>query len=134
MNAPALRKALLSGVAGTVVMTVFSYVSQYLHFPQVDFHGMIADHFHTGSFFTWFVYFGFGVALAFIYGHFFMHKLPAHGFLRGMIYALMLWGFMEFIMMPVFGMGLLSGSVMAAAFAYVSMALYGGTVAYLYEE
>lgn len=134
MNVISLKKALFAGVAGTVVMTVFSYVSKYLNFPRTDLHGMISSHFHTGGLFTWLIYFGCGVVLAYLYGHFVMKKLPSHGWVRGMIYALMLWGVMELVMMPILGMGFLSGSIMGAAFAYVTMAFYGGTVGYLYEH
>lgn len=124
----------MAGFAGTAVMTVFSYLSKYLHLQQTDFHGMITNHFHVGGFMTWVVYFGFGAALAYIYGAYFRHRLPAHSWQRGMIYALVLWGFMHMVMMPVFGMGFFSGSIMGAVAAYFGMALYGGTVGYLYEH
>ncbi len=134
MNVTSIKRALFAGVAGTVVMTVFSYVSQYLHFPRTDFHGMISTHFHTGSLFTWLIYFAFGVGLAYFYGHFVMKRLPSHGWMRGMFYAAMLWGVMQFVMMPLLGMGFFAGSLLAPSFAYVTMAFYGGTVGYLYEH
>lgn len=134
MNVASFKKAFMAGVAGTVVMTVFSFISHYLHLPQSDFHGMISDHFHMAGPFSWIVYFGVGVVLAYFYGTFFKAKLPAHSWSQGMIYALLLWGMMEIVLMPIFGMGFFSGSMTAAAAAFVGMALYGATVGYLYEH
>lgn len=134
MNVTSLKKALIAGIAGTVVMTVFSFVSHYLNLPKADFHGMIAGWFKTGAVFSWVIYFGFGVALAYLYGTFFKSRLPAHSWTRGMIYALILWGMFEIILMPVLGMGFFSGSLAAAVAAFIGMALYGGTVGYLYES
>jgi hypothetical protein len=133
VNVTSFKKALSAGVAGTVIMTAFFYVSQYMHMPTMDFHGMIASHFGTGMAFTWLVYFGFGVVLAFAYGIFF-RKLPSHSWSRGLIYALMLWGFMEVVLMPIFGMGFFSGSMMVAVAAFIGMGLYGATVGYIYEN
>lgn len=134
MNVTTLKKALMAGVAGTVVMTVFTFLTNTFHFPATDFHGMIATHAHSGALFTWLIYFGMGVAFAYLYGMFFMKKLPYHSYMKGMIYALILWGAMHFVVMPVFGMGFLGGSIVAAVMAYVSLALYGATVGYLYES
>jgi len=134
VNVASFKKALIAGIAGTVVMTVFSFVSHYLHLPKADFHGMIATYFKTGAAMTWVVYFGFGIVLAYLYGTFFKAKLPAHSWSRGIIYALILWGAMEIVLMPILGMGFFSGSIAAAFAAFVGMALYGGTVGYLYES
>jgi len=128
------KKALLAGVAGTVVMTVFSFFSQYLHLPKVDFQGMLATFFHMGAAFTWFLYFAIGIGLAYLYGAFFRNMLPAHSWMRGTIYALILWGVMGMVLMPVFGMGFFYGSATMAVATFLGMALYGGTVGYLYER
>ena len=123
----------MAGLAGTVVMTVFSYFSNYLHLPSTDYHGMIASHFSMGSAFAWVIYFGLGVMLAYFYGTFFRKRLPAHSWMRGIVYAVLIWGVTEIILMPILGMGFFSGSITAAFAAFIGMALYGGTVGYLYE-
>ena len=128
-----VKKACIAGLAGTAVMTVFSFISHYLSLPKADFHGMIADHLHMGDAVAWIVYFGMGVGLAYGYGQF-KDKLPAHSFGGGMMYALILWGAMEVILMPIFGMGFFSGSMMAAVSAFFGMMFYGATVGYLYEH
>ena len=128
------KKALLAGVAGTVVMTVFSFASHYLHLPKADFYGMIGSFFHMGDLFTWAVYFGVGIGFAYVYGAFAKGMLPAHSWARGMIYAVILWGVAGVVFMPIFGMGFFYGSTPMAAAAFMGMALYGGTVGYLYEH
>lgn len=128
------RKALMAGVAGTVVMTVFSFISHYLQLPRFDFHELIGSYFKMGAVFSWFLYFGIGVGLAYLYGAFFRGMLPSHSWGRGMIYAIILWGAMEVILMPVFGMGFFAGSMMVAVAMLFGMMLYGATVGYLYEH
>ena len=127
------KKALLAGVAGTVVMTVFSFASPYLHLPKADFHGMIGSFLHMGALFTWVIYFAVGIGLAYVYGAFAKSMLPAHSWAQGMLYSVILWGAMGVVFMPIFGMGFLYGSAAMAAATFMGMALYGGTVGYLYE-
>jgi hypothetical protein len=128
------KKAFLAGLAGTVVMTGFSFISHYLQLPKMDWHGMFASFFHVGAAFGWVMYFAVGVGLAYLYGAFFRSVLPAHSWGRGMIYAAILWAVMGMVLMPVFGMGFLYGSMMMAVATFIGMALYGATVGYLYER
>lgn len=134
MNATALKKAVLTGIAGTVVMTVFSYVSHYLQFPSADFYGVISGMFHTTGTTAWVIYFGVGVVFAYLYGNFFQAKLPAHSWMRGVVYACFLWGAVEVVLMPLFGMGFFSGSMTTAFGMLLGMGFYGATVGYLYEN
>jgi hypothetical protein len=128
------KKAFLAGLAGTVVMTGFSYISHYLQLPKTDWHGMFASFFHVGTAFAWVMYFAVGVGLAYLYGAFFRSVLPAHSWGRGMIYAAILWAVMGMVLMPIFGMGFFYGSMMTAVATFIGMALYGATVGYLYEK
>ncbi len=128
------KKAFLAGLAGTVVMTGFSFISHYLQLPKMDWHGMFASFFHVGTAFGWVMYFAVGIGLAYLYGAFFRSVLPAHSWGRGMIYAAILWAVMGMVLMPVFGMGFLYGSMMMAVATFIGMALYGATVGYLYEK
>lgn len=132
MNADTIKKAVMAGVAGTVIMTVFAAFSHYVSLPKMDFPGMIASQTHMGMPMAWMVYFGFGIVLAYFYGSFFMKRLPMHSTMRGMIYALMLWGVAEAILMPALGMGFFPSFTGAFA-GLVGMGLYGATVGFLYE-
>lgn len=134
VNAKSLQKAVTAGLAGTVVMTVFSFISGYLSVPHFDLHETIVGHFKTGGMIGWVAYFAIGVFFAYLYGAFFKAMLPRHSWQRGFVYALILWGATEVVLMPVFGMGLFSGSIAAAIVAMAGLGLYGATVGYLYEH
>jgi hypothetical protein len=128
------KKAFLAGVAGTVVMTIFSFISNYLQLPKMDWHVLIASFFHMSTVFGWVMYFAIGIGLAYLYGAFFRSVLPAQSWGRGMIYAVILWAIMGMVLMPVFGMGFLYGSMMMAVATFIGMGLYGATVGYLYDH
>ena len=134
MNISSLKKALVAGVAGTVIMTIFAHISQYIHLPRFDFHGLLSAHLGTGGTASWVALFAFGVALAYAYGAYFRTRLPAHSWSRGIVYAAILWAVMEAVLMPVLGMGFFSGSIATAVAAFAGMALYGATVGYMYER
>lgn len=134
MNVASIKQAFMAGVVGTVVMTVFTFISRYLQLPSSDFHEMLATHFKMGTASAWIVYFALGVVLAYLYGTFFRAVLPAHSWSRGMIYALILWVVAEIVLMPMAGMGFFAGSMGVATVTFVGMALFGATVGYLYEH
>lgn len=129
-----LKRAMLVGGIATVVMTAYSVIGQQLRLPHADFQGLIAAHLPAGAVGSWIIYFGIGVFFAYLYRNFFRDRLPAHGFMRGVIYAFFLWMVMGFMVMPMMGMGLFSGSLHAAAGALFAMCAYGATVGYFYRE
>lgn len=134
MNAKSLQRAVTAGVAGTVVMTVFSFISSYLNMPHFDLHMTIAGHLQAGTIIGWMAYFAIGIFFSYLYGAFFQARLPRHSWQRGFVYALILWGFTEMVLMPAFGMGFFAGGITAAVAAMVGMGLYGSTVGYLHES
>lgn len=131
---PSLKQAFLAGAAGTVVMTVFSFISKYISLPEFDLHGMLTGFFDRGAVFGWGVYFVLGVILAYLYGTFFRARLPLHSWQRGIVFALILWAGTEIVVMPVLGMGFFGGGFPAALAALIGIGLYGATVGYLTEH
>ncbi len=127
------KKAFLAGVAGTIVMVVFSFISHHMDMPRVDYHAVMASFLPVGPLFGWIAYFAVGVGLAYLYGAFFRPILPSHSWGRGVIYAAILWAVMGMIFMPVVGQGFFAGSFMTAIAMFVGTALYGATVGYLYD-
>ncbi|MDO8519216.1 MAG: hypothetical protein Q7T11_03520 [Deltaproteobacteria bacterium] len=132
MNTDAIKRAVMFGAAGTVAMTVYTYLSHYIHLPKVDFHGLIAGFLHYGTAVNWVAYFAVGAAFAYLYKAFFRDKLPAHSWMRGVVYAFVLWGAMG-LAMPLFGMAFFAGSMHAALSMLIGFGFYGATVGYLYE-
>lgn len=133
-NMAAFKKAVFIGVVGTVMMTVYSFVADYFHLPQGDYHGLIARLFHASVLGTWAVYFAAGVAFAYCYRAFFHDRLPAHSWMRGLFFGMGLWMFMGLVLMPYMGMGFFAGSMTTAVGLFMGMAFYGGTVGYMYDR
>lgn len=134
-NNTALKKAMFVGVAGTIVMTTYSFVAHYARLPHGDFHSIIAGLLpQAGAVITWIIYFATGVFFAYIYKAFFLGKLPAHSWMRGVVYAFLIWFFMEVVLMPVMGMGFFPGSLTSAVGLLVGTGFYGATVGYLYDQ
>lgn len=133
-NISALKKAVLIGVAGTAVLTAFSYLAGFMKLPHADYHGMIAGLFHTGTAVSWLVYLAVGIALAYIYKAVFEAHLPTHSWKKGLVFGLIIWGATQFVLMPVFGMGFFSGGFMTALGVLIGNAFYGAIVGYLYSH
>ncbi|MBX7149849.1 hypothetical protein K1X76_12330 [bacterium] len=133
-NKETLLKAVYYGVAGTVVMTVFSYLAQIVSIPTADFHGMVSTVLNTTGVGAWMAFFGVGVVLAYVYNTAFRHRLPTHSWMRGAFYGLGVFFVMQLVVMPIFGMGFFSGSVTTTVGMIVGMCVYGATVGYLYEQ
>ncbi len=130
----AFKKALLFGIAGTAVLTAFGYLAGFMNLPHPDYHGMLASWFHMGTLGTWALYVGFGVGLAFVYKAFLSAHLPAHSWKQGLFFGLLLWATVQFVVMPLLGMGFFSGSMLAAVGMLFGDALYGAIVGYLYAH
>lgn len=132
MNTEAIKRAVLFGIAGTVAMTVFSYIAQSIHLPKIDVHDMINGVIHMGTAAVWIVYFVVGVVFAYLYKAYFQAKLPTHSWIRGVFYAFFLWAVMGLVM-PFFGMGFFTGEATTAMGMLLGFSAYGATVGYLYE-
>ena len=128
------KKALLFGIAGTAVLTAFTYLAGFMQLPHPDYHGWIAGFFKTGMMLSWVVYFAVGVILAYVYKAFLSAHLPADSWKNGLFYGLILWGLTEFVLMPVFGMGFFAGGMMTAIGVLLGDAFYGAIVGYLYAH
>ncbi len=134
MNVAAFKKAALYGIAGTAVLTAFTYLAGFLHLPHPDYHGMIGGLFSIGTIGAWVAYFAVGVVLAYVYKAFLSAHLPAHSWMNGAFYGLVLWGVVQFVLMPVFGMGFFAGGMLTAFGMLLGNAFYGAIVGYLYSH
>ena len=129
----AIKRAALYGVAGTVMMTVFTFVADHLHLPKVDMHDILGHVLAVGTQVVLLIYFAMGAILAFVYKAYFHTHLPNRSWTRGAFYGFFLW-FVAGIAMPVFGMGFFTGSMTTAVGMLIGLAVYGATVGYLYDR
>lgn len=134
MSIANIRKALLFGIAGTAVLTAFTYLAGFIRLPRPDLHGIISGLFNTGTIVTWVVYFAVGIVLAYIYKAFLTDYLPFHSWKKGIIFGLIIWGVTQFVLFPIMGMGFLAGGLLAVLGMLVGIVLYGAIVGYLYSH
>ncbi len=66
-----------------------------------------------------------GVILAVIYADFFASRLPGPPTIRGALYSIGPWLVTEFVMLPMMGMPMFSGSVSLAMASLVGHVVYG---------
>ena len=83
-------------------------------------------------FMGWVMHFIIGIVLTWIYAAFLIDRLPSDGWKRGMIYSLIPWAAMNFMAMPMMGMGVFSGGMMAIMGGIVAHFAYGGTMGAIY--
>ena len=134
MNRKHITLAIKAGLAGTIVMTVFTMALQVMGLP---IHNLVeAVHKVTGGgpLAGWFGYFAAGTALALIYGQFFHHRLPFHGWRRGLVFGLVPWVIGGLFVSPmIFHTGFFMNSSAVALSALASYMAYGAVVGYLYR-
>ncbi len=129
-----IKRASVVGIAGTFAMTMYSFVATHLHLPRYDMHDFIGGLFHLDHATTWLVYLVAGVVFAHLYQTYFKTRMPARAWMRGVVYSLGMWVVMQFVVMPIVGMGFFTGSISAALGALFGLASYGAMVGFLYEQ
>ena len=128
-----LKKAIIAGLAGTVAMTMFTYITHRMSIQGVDYHEVLSSHFQVSGPISWLFYFFVGFLFAFVYGAFVRDHLPPGFPTRGFMFAMLIWLVSSAALMPILGMGFFAGSMAASCVALVGVAIYGATVCYVYD-
>jgi hypothetical protein len=126
---PSPRGAILGGLLGTAVMTVFLYMLAPLVMSEPPDIATMADrasywlpamllHFINGTF-----------TLPLIYAYFVARVLPGRPWQRGAVWGLILWALAEFLVLPLMGAGLFSAAS-AGVNAVTGIVLLVGHVVY----
>lgn len=132
MDRTSIKKALIAGIMGSVVMTAFTHAARFMKIPQTDYQALFASHF--GGEIGWFAFLAAGVLAAYFYGSIFRKKLPSHSWKNGALFAAAIWGVVQVVMMPILGEGFFPGTAVTAFGALLTLAAYGATVGYMYEK
>ena len=80
----------------------------------------------------WMAHFAIGVALALGYAVFVVARLPGPAPVRGALFALVPWLMAQLAVMPMMGMGLFSGSMVAAGGSLMGHLVYGVVLGAVY--
>lgn len=135
------RNAVIAGFAGTVVMTLFTYMAPLMGF-SMDIPKMLSSMFGNILVIGWIMHFMIGIILAVSYGLIFFNKLSfSNPILKGAVFSLLPWLMAQLIVMPMmtsmqgmgFAAGLFSGSLLIAMASLMGHLLYGIVIGKLYK-
>src|SRR5262245_22958740 len=100
INVPRL---VLAGIAGTLVMTGLMLVAPKMGMPPMNIGEMLGSAMGVSIVIGWAAHFMNGIILAGIYAALFVRRLPGPAAVRGMIYSLLPWLFLQLAVMPMMG-------------------------------
>ena len=125
-------RLIVGGLVGTAAMTLVMRMGQAMGLPPMDIGAMLGSKLGGSVVLGWVAHFVNGTVLAIIYAALFVTRLPGPGFVRGALYALLPWIFLQLIVMPMMGHGLFGGSFGAAIGTLVAHLVYGAVMGGIY--
>ena len=125
-------RAVLAGLAGTAAMTMLMLLAPTMGMPPMNIPAMLGSVMGGNVALGWVAHFMIGTVLALGYAAFFAGRLPGAPVLRGAIYSLIPWLMAQLIVMPMMGLGLFSGSVLAAGGSLMGHLLFGAVLGLVY--
>ena len=127
-----IRRAIVAGIVGTIVMTAVGlWVAPLMGMPAMNPARMLAGAMGGGLVPGWLGHFMIGAVLAVIYAAV-APVLPGNPVVRGGLYALAPFLLAQLVVVPMMGMPLFSGSAVMAMGSLVGHLVYGGVVGGVY--
>ena len=131
----ATLKAVIGGVAGTLVMTVVGlYAAPLMGLPAMNPADMLAAQMGGSMLGGWIGHLMIGVILAVGYALFFASRIPGPPVARGAIFSLLPWLLAQLAVMPMMGMPLFSGDARMAIGSLIGHLVYGAVVGVVVGE
>lgn len=131
-----LTKALLAGVAGTVAMTVLTFIAPMMGGPEMNIPQMLADFMSVPVIVGWIAHFMIGTVLALIYVYILIERLPGVPWIKGALYGLFPWFLAQIMVNPMMGAGIFAVNTPAPMMMVVGSLMghlvYGGVVGAVY--
>jgi len=129
-----IRKAIMAGVIGTIVMTAVGlWIAPLMGMPPMNPAAMLAGAMGGSMVLGWMGHFMIGITLAVGYA-LFGRVLPGAGWMRGAIFGIAPFLMAQMIVMPMMGMPFFSGFGAMAVGSLVGHLVYGGFVGGIYGE
>ncbi|MEK6572047.1 MAG: DUF6789 family protein [Bacteroidota bacterium] len=120
----ALSRAVLSGLAGTAVMTLVMLMGPLMGMPEMNIGQMLGGFMGIPHALGWIAHFMVGTVLALIYVYLFSSRLPGAPWPRGALYGLLLWLVSQIMVNPMMGAGVFASNT-PAPFMMVMGSLMG---------
>ena len=126
------KRAVVGGLAATVVMTGLMLAAPMMGMPPMNIGAMLGSVMGGSLVLGWMAHFIIGTGLALGYAAVFASRLPRPGFLRGAIYGVLPWLMAQLVVMPMMGAGFFSGSFVAATGSLMGHLVYGAVLGAIY--
>jgi uncharacterized membrane protein YagU involved in acid resistance len=127
-----LGKAIVAGITGTAAMTMLMLLAPKMGMPPMNVGAMLGSVMGGSLALGWAAHFMIGTLLAVSYATVFAGRLPGAPVFRGAIFSLLPWLMAQLVVMPMMGMGLFSGSVLAAAGSLMGHLIFGAVAGQVY--
>ncbi len=127
-----LARAVLAGLAGTAVMTMLMLLTPRMGMPPMNIGAMLGSVMGGNVALGWVAHFMIGTILALGYAVVFAARIPGAPAVRGVIFGLLPWLMAQLVVMPMMGMGLFSGSMLAAGGSLMGHLVYGSVAGQIY--
>jgi len=136
-----LKSAIVSGIAATVAMTLFTYMAPLMGI-KMNIPEMLASTMGLPIVFGWIAHFMVGIVLAILYGGIYLTSTKSKaGIKSGAVFSLFPWLMAQIIVMPMMNVmngmsfiaGLFSGSIVLAMASLAGHLLYGLVLGKLYK-
>jgi uncharacterized membrane protein YagU involved in acid resistance len=131
-----ITRALVSGIAGTAVMTMMMMIAPKMGLPPMNIPVMLASFMGMPVVMGWIMHFIIGTVLAVQYAAFASQRLPGAPWLRGMLFGLLPWLMAQVLVNPMMGAGFFAmntaaplGMVMGSLLGHM---VFGAVVGRLY--
>ena len=134
-------RAIIAGLAGTVMMTLFTYMGQFMNI-KMDIPAMLSTMFGGNLVLGWIMHFMIGIILGVSYGALFYSKFNiSPTWLRGAIFAIIPWLMAQIVVMPMmnimngmtYSSGFFSGSIMMAMASLMGHFVFGAVAGFIYN-
>ena len=133
MNPTNLLKAITAGTIATLVMSGFAAMAPLMGMPPMDPAAMLAEQMGGSMVLGWVAHLMVGNTLALVFALVARSHLPGPAPLRGALFAVAPWLMAQLVMMPMMGMGLLSGSALVAGGSLMGHLVFGAVLGLAYR-
>lgn len=140
-NQFSISKAIIAGINGTIVMTLFMFMGNFMGI-NMNVPKMLASMLGGIIILGWVMHFMIGVTLAIGYGLLLNNRINiSKSWLRGAVFGIIPWLMAQLLVMPMmsiingmeFSSGLFSGSFVMAAASLMAHLVFGAVVGFLYN-
>ena len=127
-----LGRAIAAGITGTAAMTMLMLLAPKMGMPPMNIGAMLGSVMGGNVVLGWAAHFMIGTVLALSYAAVFAGRLPGAPAVRGAIFSLLPWLMAQLVVMPMMGLGLFSGSMLAAGGSLMGHLLFGAVAGLVY--